>query len=488
MALLNASGPSVGLPKGYMGNSEVGHLTLGSGRVVDSILKKFHDAIDDESFFENKLLIERFLSLKASGGALHLMGLLSDAGVHSHIRHLFALLKLAKKVGLESVFIHVFLDGRDAPPKSAGMYLTALQQEIDALGCGVIASVTGRLYAMDRDTNWDRTFSTYAMLCGHGKDTLRSSSWQSVLDTSYQNNVTDEFIEPHVLNPAGLIKSGDGVVFFNFRPDRACQLAEAFINPQFSHFKNALNTGNKTLAFFITTTRYKAQFNLFNNDILFERTKITHTLLDEIALQIKPKAPHVFIIAETEKYAHVTYFFRGMEDKQLQNETRKLIPSIKIHSYATHPEMSAQQITDTLVSSLRSKPAYFYLVNYANADMVGHSGDFKATVTACEFIDQQLAVLYDEVVTRLGGTLIVTADHGNAEKKIDAQGNPLTAHTDNPVPFVLACSKHDHPSSSLDTLGIGTRNHSLGLANGAATILKCLGLNVPSAMNQEIIF
>lgn len=477
-ALLKASGQEVGLLPGFIGNSEVGHLTLGAGRVIPSVLKRFHDAIANKSIFGNKTLIENFKKLKTSGKALHLIGLLSDAGVHSHEDHLFALLKMAKDQGLDTIFIHAFLDGRDTPPKSASIYLQRLEDLCITLGTGTIASIQGRFYAMDRDHNWDRTQTSYQALCGKITP-LAPISWQEALKKSYQNNITDEFVVPTILDPQGFIQSGDGVIFFNFRPDRAQQLTQAFINPDFGHFANKLNTGD-SLAFFITTTRYNQNFK---NPILFERETVAHTLLDEIAMQ-KQQAP-VYIIAETEKYAHVTYFFRGMEDKQLASETRVLIPSIKTKNYIQHPEMSAPSITQSLIHSLRSKPAFFYLVNYANADMVGHSGNFAATIKACEILDQQLALLYHEVVDRLDGTLIITADHGNAEEKIDPAGNPLTAHTTNPVPFLIASKKK---YKKIKTTKAFCQEPILGLAHGAPTILKVMGLSIPKAMEQETIF
>jgi 2,3-bisphosphoglycerate-independent phosphoglycerate mutase len=480
--LLKAAGPDVGLLPGYIGNSEVGHLTLGAGRIVKSALKKFHDAIDDQSFFDNKQINDRFTLLKKTGGSLHLMGLVSDGGVHSHERHLHALITLANNIGIRNVFVHVFTDGRDVPPSSAKTYLDKLDAHCKKINCGTIASISGRFYAMDRDKNWDRIQTTYQMLCT-GQPLLQRS-WQELLESSYKQKLTDEFIPPTMLKPEGTIKPGDGIFFFNFRPDRARQLAEAFINPQFQPFSNAINTGNKSLSFFASTVRYKDSFSLFKNDILFEKELINHTLLDEIAQQFMLEPKKVFIIAETEKYAHVTYFFRGMNEIQLENETRTLIPSIKAKDYTATPEMSAPIITNTLVHSLRSDPAYFYLVNYANPDMVGHSGNLDATIKACECVDQQLALLYHEIVERLKGTLIITGDHGNAEQKQDEKGSPLTAHTINPVPFVIASKKK---SKKTGTLLPFQEEPKYGLSHIAPTILKIMGLSIPQEMNQETI-
>lgn len=483
-SLLKASGPDVGLLPGYVGNSEVGHLTLGAGRVVPSILALFNKALDDKTFFQNKMLTEKFLSLKASGKALHLMGLLSDAGVHSHTYHLQGLLQLAHQLGLEKVYIHAFLDGRDTPPFSAKKYLSWLEDFCHQLGCGTIASIHGRFYAMDRDNNWDRIQKSYDLLCGMQHLTEKKVSWQEAVDKAYHSGMSDEFMLPELLNPDGVIQPGDGIVFFNVRPDRAQQLTESFINPLFKHFKNRYNTGNQQLAFFVTTTRYKKNFAAFNNDILFQNITVKNTLLDEIAQQ-NTQPPPIFITAETEKFAHVTYFFRGMEETQLPHENRVIIPSIKAKDYVQHPEMSAPLITSTLIHSLRSNPAYFYLVNYANADMVGHSGNFAATVKACEILDQQLALLYHEVIERLDGLLVITADHGNAEEKIDEFGSPLTAHTTNPVPFVLVTKKKNRSNLAKQPF---EQEPVFGLAHVAPTILKFMNLTVPLSMEQKTIF
>lgn len=466
--LLHASGEYVGLLPEYMGNSEVGHLTLGAGRVIKSNLKKICDAIDDGSFFSHKILIERFTQLKNSGGALHLMGLVSDGGVHSHENHLYALIKMAKKMGIERVYIHAFLDGRDTLPTSAGVYLQRLDTVCKTIGCGALASLHGRFYAMDRDKNWSRTDLSYACLMGQAPNKILS--WRDELSRIYSEGVRDEFAKPVLFDSDGAIKPGDGIVFFNFRPDRAIQLTERILESKVHY------------AFFLTMTRYKESFK---NDVLFEREVITDTLLDVLAKQ--PTPPKVFIIAETEKYAHVTYFFRGMVDKQCAHEQRVLIPSIKVQSYADTPQMSAPIITQHIVHSLETDPAGFYLVNYANADMVGHSGDFQATIKACQVLDQQLAILYDRVVLAMGGTLFIVGDHGNAEEKIDRMtGEPRTAHTTNPVPFVMVNKRSIEP----DFGGENPFVHSpvYGLADVAPTILRHFGVLVPGIMTQNDVF
>ena len=492
--LLKASGEAVGLLPGYIGNSEVGHTCMGSGRIVETAFKKFHDTIKDKSFFKNELLINHFKKLKENNKTLHLMGLLSDAGVHAHEEHFFATLELAKQVGVEKILIHAFLDGRDTPPKSAGVYLQKLQDFCKKLNCGQLASMHGRFYAMDRDNNWDRTQVSYDVLC---EKTLRQAQdervkqsvrpepvegWQEALKDSYANNITDEFFKPLMLVKDGNIKEGDGIFFLNFRPDRARQLTESFIDPNFNHFPTKpLNSTTGTLEFFITTTRYKGDFKKFNNDVLFEKETIKHTLLQEISDQTHK---NVFVIAETEKYAHVTYFFHGMEEQKPENETRVLIPSIKAKNYIDIPQMSAQKITEAVLKSLQTDPAYFYLINYANPDMVGHSGNFDATVKACEFLDKQLEELYSEVVEKQNGTLFITSDHGNAEEMIDNKtGKPKTAHTNNPVFFMEINKKLEFKEKE----PVYSKPVS-ELCNIAPTILKFLGLKIPKDMSQKAIF
>lgn len=471
---LEASGTAVGLLPGFIGNSEVGHLTLGAGRIVPSILKQFHDAINDGSFSFHPLLQKHFSALAAQGGRLHLMGLLSDGGVHSHQDHLFALLEQAVRFGITEIFIHAFLDGRDVAPQSAQKYLEKLTLFLTRLGRGTIASIQGRFYAMDRDLNWERTEQSYALLTGIFSAT--SMSYKEILEKYYTQNITDEFIPPTLLNEHGIIQPNDGVLFFNFRPDRARQLTEVFLNPTFKEFKRTIT--RKDLNFFMTITRYKDEFKYWNNDILFQEQHIQSTLLDEFSAQTNGQFKS-FIIAETEKYAHVTYFFRGMREMKKPQEIYILIPSIKSKNYIQHPEMSASSITAHVVKSLKKDPAHFYLINYANPDMVGHSGDFGATVKACEVIDDQVAILYEEFVVKRNGTLFITADHGNAEQKIDLKTRqPLTAHTTNPVPFIIV---------NQNFLGKASiHKNQYGLCNVAPTILQHLNFAIPKEMAKEI--
>lgn len=485
---LAASGKAVGLPDGFMGNSEVGHLCLGAGRVIRTSFCKFHDSIKDKSFFRDSLLRDRFERLKEKDGALHLMGLLSDAGVHSHIEHLYALLRLAKDVGVTRAYVHAFLDGRDVPPKSAKKYLEALTSFFNQESYGQLASMHGRFFAMDRDENWERIKKTYDVLVGNMPIQEKGTqSFEELLQESYARGVTDEFVEPVGFlsdrgdGSDGVVREGDGIVFYNFRPDRSRQLARVFLDPSFDTFEtNWLTSTGKTLSFVVSTVRYDEAYKNFANDVLFESEPIKHTLLDVLAEQMKDRS--VFIIAETEKYAHVTYFFRGKVDVRLPHETRVLVPSIKVKTYVDHPRMSADKITKTIVASLEAAPASFYLVNYANCDMVGHSGDFAATVQACECLDDQIKILYDEIVVKRKGTIFLVGDHGNAEEMLGAQFvSPKTSHTSNPVLFVIVSG--DLEGRSLDLAS----NKPYGLSVVAPTIIKVLGLQVPAEMDEGVL-
>ncbi|HBS48424.1 TPA: 2,3-bisphosphoglycerate-independent phosphoglycerate mutase [Candidatus Dependentiae bacterium] len=469
--LLNASGGAVGLPEGFMGNSEVGHLTIGSGRVVKSVLAKVDDAIKDGSFVKNEKILNLFKKLKDENKSLHLMGLLSDAGVHSHIDHLFAFLEMAKNVGLKNVYVHPFLDGRDTSPKSATKYLNQLESFLQKIGIGKIASLHGRFYAMDRDRNWDRVEKSCNILT-QPEIVSTEMNWQEALKKSYENGDSDEFVKPILLDEKGRVQSGDGVVFFNFRPDRARELTECLTNPNFKLFK--VNKDLK-LSFFVCMSCYASNLNAF---VLFDEdeVKIQNTFLNVLVKNNKK----IFAIAETEKYAHVTYFFNGMNEENLPNEIRILIPSVKTKNYIQCPQMSANEITQKIVESLNDDVCDFYLVNYANADMVGHSADFEATIKACEVLDQQLTILYKEVVLNKNGILFVTADHGNAECVLDEQGNPKSCHTTNPVPF-MAVSKE--PLNIKIAAPI-----KLGISSIAPTILKFMKLDIPKEMTDKTIF
>ncbi len=475
-ASLQASGEAVGLLPGFIGNSEVGHLTLGAGRIVPSMLKEFHQTLVDGSLYFHPILNKRFSALAQESGRLHLMGLVSDGGVHSHEAHLHALIKRAAELGLQEIFVHAFLDGRDVAPKSASTFLERLDRLFIEVGKGKLASIQGRFFALDRDHNWKRTEECYDMLTQSSKAT--QMSWHQVLESYYAQNITDEFIPPTLLIEQGVIQPHDGVLFFNFRPDRARQLTQAFLDPNFKEFKQTIR--RKNLACFITTTRYRYEFCYWDNDILFQDPSVQSTLLDELHGQTDGQL-RIFVIAETEKYAHVTYFFRGMREIFKPQETYILVPSIKSKNYTKNPAMSAEKITEHILKSLKKNGADFYLVNYANADMVGHSGDFRATVQACEYLDQQLSILYQEIVIKRDGTLFITSDHGNAEYKIDAQTEQaLTAHTTNPVPFIIV-------NNNLAGRSI-IQTKELGLSNVAPTILHCFGLQIPQEMTQSMVF
>lgn len=461
--LLKASGEAVGLLPGQAGNSEVGHETIGAGRIIQQDIVRIHKSIDSGEFFSNPILKKNLDHVAQNHGSLHLMGLLSDGGVHSHEKHLFALLKAAQQHKIKKVFVHAFLDGRDVPPKSAALYLQRLDDYMNSLQCGVLGSISGRFYAMDRDGNWDRTKKVYTMLTHAESSSF--TTWQAALQHYYNQGITDEFIPPTQLNQQNIIHNNDGVIFFNIRPDRARQLTACFIDPHFNHW----NINPLTLTFFITLTDYN---NYAHNNVhsLFEKRVITNTLKDVLARTDKT----MFSIAETEKYAHVTYFFGGGKEKAFPHETRILIPSIPAKNYVHNPEMSAAQITGAVLYSLRHDPCDFYLINYANADMVGHSGNLDATIKAIECIDHELGRLYDQIITKQNGTLCITADHGNAEDKFDeTSGQPRTAHTTNPVPFIMIKQGLEHSQMALNL-------HQL--SDIAPFILKNMGLPIPSEM------
>lgn len=473
-ALLNAAGKFVGLPDGFCGNSEVGHLTIGAGRVIEQPMKVWLKSIEDGSFMRNSVLIEHCKQLQSAGGTLHIMGLLSDAGVHAHEKEIYATIAAAVEMGIKKIVIHPFLDGRDVPPQSAYTYLHRLDEYIkqyNGNACHiVIGSIHGRFYAMDRDNNWDRVEKSYRVLTCHLNNGLYET-WEKILERNYIHNITDEFIPPMQLCVDAVIGNGDGIIFCNVRPDRARELTRCFVQSRdavnFDHFilKPLI------LTFFITPTEYDV---LLPTAVLFPRQAIQNTLKDVLAAQNKT----IFTIAETEKYAHVTYFLRGENEAIVATETRVMIPSARMHDYREYPEMSAPAITATILQSLRTNPFDFYVINYANADMVGHSGDFDATVKAVECLDLQLYELYKEIVQKMDGTLYITADHGKAEKMYDEILNqPFTGHTNNRVPFIML--KKDVEQVQLQ-LPLDQ------LADIALFILRNMGLVAPRAMVQEI--
>ncbi len=457
--LLEASGEAVGLPAGLMGNSEVGHLNLGAGRMVPQDLLRIDLAIRDGSFFENPVLAAVADAAKRPGATLHLLGLLSDGGVHSHERHLFALLDLARRRGVPRVAVHVFTDGRDTPPRSASTYLGRLEEPLAASG-GRIATVCGRYYAMDRDARWDRVArACEAIVSGRG---LAAGSAREAVEAAYSREEGDEFLQPTVVAggaaPEGM-REGDAAIFFNFRADRARQLTRALTDPGFAEFRRE----RVPRLHFVCFTEYKRDLGL---PAAFPPLELAGILADAWA----EHGIANLRLAETEKYAHVTYFFNGGVERAYPGEERVLVPSWKGATYDLHPQMSARQITDELVAALGRRDLPALVVNYANADMVGHTGRLRETIAAIETLDLCFGRV-ERAARGAGAVLLMTADHGNAEKMIDTEtGQPHTAHTTNPVPFVLLSGRQSGP------LRPGT------LADVAPTILALQGLPTPREM------
>lgn len=464
---LQASGMAVGLPEGQMGNSEVGHLNIGSGRIVYQELTRITKAIEDGDFFENEALMKAMKNAKENNTSLHLMGLLSDGGVHSHIGHLKGLLEFAKKEGLQKVYVHAFMDGRDVPPSSGKDFIIKAEEMMKEVGVGQIATVSGRYYAMDRDNRWERVQLAYnAIVLGEGE---KASSAVEAIENSYHDEKTDEFVIPCVIeedgHPTATIKNGDSVVFFNFRPDRARELTRAINDKEFAGFKR--ETLNLT---FVTMTQYDKTLEGVN--IAFK----PQTLVNTLGEYVSSKGLKQLRIAETEKYAHVTFFFNGGVEKENPGEERKVIPSPKVATYDLKPEMSAYEVTDELLDRLDQDKYDMIILNFANPDMVGHTGVVKAAIKAIEAVDECLGKIVDKVLEK-DGTVFVTADHGNAETEIDfSTGNPFTAHTTNPVPFVWV-------SNNIN----GRTLKSGKLADIAPTMLNVMNLEVPKEMTGECL-
>ncbi|HTM07535.1 MAG TPA: 2,3-bisphosphoglycerate-independent phosphoglycerate mutase [Verrucomicrobiae bacterium] len=460
---ISISGLDVGLPPGQMGNSEVGHMHLGAGRVVYQDLTLIHKAIDEGTFFSNPVFKGALDAVKKTGGRLHLMGLLGDGGVHSHQRHLDALIELAKREKIKAVYLHLFLDGRDTPPSSAEGFIRELNDKLAAYPNVKIATVGGRYYGMDRDKRWERTEKAYrALTDGVGE---RARSADEAIRKSYQARVTDEFVLPTVIDSDGTIRDGDAVIFFNFRADRARQMTRALTQKDFSEFTRGRRI---ELAAFVTMSEYDATFGL---PAAFPPRNLKN-ILGEVAS--RNDIPQLRI-AETEKYAHVTYFFNGGEEKKFPLEERILVPSVKdVATYDLKPEMSAYEITGALVPEITAERYGLVVLNYANADMVGHTGNFEATVRACEAVDACIGKVVDAALGRKA-RVIVTADHGNAEQLIDYDtGEIQTAHTSNPVPVIIAD----------DTLK-AARLRSGKAIDVAPTILRMLGLPEPAEMTGK---
>jgi len=462
---LTACGEAVGLPEGQMGNSEVGHLNIGAGRIVYQDLTRITKSIRDGEFFDNDTLLGAVRHAKLNGKKLHLYGLLSDGGVHSHIQHLFALLELAKKEGLDQVYIHAFLDGRDVAPDSAVGYLTELQAKIEELGIGRIATVQGRYYAMDRDKRWERVEKSYrAMVYGDGPkytDPIRA------VRESYEKSVYDEFVMPTVItdgdgSPVSLVESEDAVVFFNFRPDRAIQLSQVFTNEDFRGFDRG-DKAPKDL-YFVCLTLFSESVGGF---VAYKPKNLDNTFGEVLVQQGKTQLR----IAETEKYPHVTFFFSGGRDQELPGETRVLINSPKVATYDLQPEMSAYEVADAAVREINSDKHDAIILNFANPDMVGHSGMLEPTIKAVEATDECMGRVVDAVLAK-GGVVLITADHGNADMVIGPDGRPFTAHTTNPVPLIVTKQ------------GVTLRENGI-LADIAPTLLDLLELPQPVEMTGQ---
>lgn len=422
--LIGASGLDVGLPDGQMGNSEVGHTNIGAGRIVYQMLVKISKDIKDGTFFNNKALLAAMENCKAKGSALHLMGLLSPGGVHSHMEHLYGIVEMAKKNGLDKVYIHAFLDGRDVPPSSAAEYMEEAVAELGKIGLGKVATISGRFYAMDRDNAWDRVEQAYSALV-YGEGVQETDPVQAIKN-SYANGVTDEFMLPTVIEGGAQIKTDDSIIFFNFRPDRARQITRSFVDPEFTGFerKNGFFPVH-----FVCMAQYDA--TMPNVSVAYPPEQLTMTMGEYLAKLGKTQLR----IAETQKYAHVTFFFNGGEEKQFDGEDRILIKSPDVPTFDLKPEMSAYEVCDAVVDAINSDKYDVIILNYANCDMVGHTGIFDAAVKAVESVDECVGRMVDAILAK-GGAALITADHGNADKMMEADGSPFTAHTTNPVPLI----------------------------------------------------
>ena len=466
MTEIYTSGLAVGLPEGQMGNSEVGHTNIGAGRVVYQELTRITKTIEDGDFFSIPEFTEAIENCKKNNSKLHIMGLLSDGGVHSHIRHLYALLELAKRKDFENVFIHCFLDGRDTPPASAETYIMKLNEKIQEKGVGKIATISGRFYSMDRDKRWERVKKSYDMLVnGIGN---KATSAIAAIENSYQKEVFDEFVEPTIIcneeEPVAKIEKNDSVIFFNFRPDRAREITRTLVDKEFEAFE----TKKDLNLYYVCFTQYDEEMP--NVKIAFKPTALKNTFGEYIS----NKGLTQLRIAETEKYAHVTFFFNGGEEKQYKGEDRILVPSPKVETYDMKPEMSAYEVTEKVVNAINSKKYDCIILNYANPDMVGHTGNLEAAIKALETIDECVGKVVD-AVQKNNGTLLITADHGNIEQMIDYKtGEPHTAHTTNPVPFILV--NYDD-SVKLREGGC--------LADIAPTLLEIMGLPQPAEMTGK---
>ena len=461
--LIGASGLDVGLPDGQMGNSEVGHTNIGAGRIVYQQLVKItqnmKDTTSPDSYLNNKALVGAMQACKDKDSSLHIMGLLSPGGVHSHMEHLYGLLEMAKKNGLTKVFVHAFLDGRDVPPSSAAEYMQEAVEKMKEIGVGTVATVMGRFYAMDRDNAWDRVEKAYdAITLGEG---VQADDPVQAIKDSYANEVTDEFMIPAVINKDGIVNTDDSIIFFNFRPDRARQITRAFVDPDFKGFDRKKTVKN----YFVCMAQYDAEMP--NVQVAYPPEELSMTFGEYVSklglTQLR--------IAETQKYAHVTFFFNGGEEKVFDGEDRILIKSPDVETFDMKPEMSAYEVTDAVVEAINADKYDVIILNYANCDMVGHTGNFDAAVQAVEAVDQCIGRTVEAILAK-GGVAFITADHGNADKMKEPDGSPFTAHTTNPVPFIVA--------------GLDCKMAESGvLADIAPTMLKAMGLDQPKEMTGK---
>ena len=462
----NASGMAVGLPEGQMGNSEVGHLNMGAGRIVYQELTRITKEIQDGVFFENKALLHAMENAKKQDSALHMYGLLSDGGVHSHNTHLYALLEMAKRQGLKKVYVHCFLDGRDTPPESGKDFVQELQDKMDEIGVGEIATVTGRYYAMDRDNRWDRVERAYlALTKGEG---IPAASGVEAVAQSYEKGETDEFVQPSVVMknsaPVATIQDDDSIIFFNFRPDRAREITRTFCCDDF----NGFDRGPRKQVTYVCFSEYDV--TIPNKEVAFEKVSVNNTFGEYLAAHHMTQAR----IAETEKYAHVTFFFNGGVEAPNEGEDRILVKSPKVATYDLKPEMSAFEVCDKFVEAIKSGKYDVIITNFANPDMVGHTGVENAAIKAIEAVDECVGRVV-EALKEVDGQMFICADHGNAEQLVDyTTGDPFTAHTTNPVPFILV---NADPSYTLREGGC--------LADIAPTLIELMGMEQPKEMTGK---
>jgi len=456
--LVDASGEAVGLPQGQMGNSEVGHMNIGAGRIVYQSLTRINKAVKDGNFNTNPAYVHAFKNAVANNSKLHLMGLLSNGGVHSHIKHFKAMLDAAKLNGVKTVYVHAFLDGRDVDPTTGAGFIRELQEHMEKINLGKVASVSGRYYAMDRDKNWERIQLAYDSMT-FAKATHHEDAAKGV-EASYADGVTDEFVKPFIVEKDGVVETNDSIIFMNFRPDRAIQISTAYSNPEF--VKDLMNVeGGPTNLTYVSTMKYA---DSVKGEIAFGLNDLSNMFGDYVSDQ----GLNQLRIAETQKYAHVTFFFDGGVDKEIKNAKRVLIPSPKVSTYDLKPEMSAYQITEAILKELDSDTHDVVILNFANGDMVGHTGVIPAAVKAVETVDECVGKVVDKVL-ELDGVALVTADHGNCEKMLTKDNKPFTAHTTNLVPFIV--TKKDVKLREAGNLG-----------DIAPTMLKLLGLEQPKEM------